>query len=437
MEFSPFGTRNRGLSTGFRGLEAPLDRSALLNLFLNNAINIPLKSEISFVAIIPKDYKIYATVAQCFAAPLSLANIGFVQINGFDPNPSEKCSRFRYVADLGITLRSEMPAKDSPKDRLHLRLMERIVFLERNTFTVEFRRPRFDHEWIEHGETLPEQIVERLRDATIAICNKLPLREPELSRLPQLKLIAVAATGVDNVDLDYCKSNGIAVCNTRNYARHSLPEHVLMLMLALRRNLFRYTQDVKAGKWQQAKQFCLLDHTIRDLHGSTLGVVGYGFLGQGVAALAQCVGMEVLLAERKNATRIREGRVSFGEVLQRSDAVTLHCPLNEDTRNLIAEKEFQAMKRSALLINTARGGLVNEAELIRALQEGVIAGAAFDVLSREPPSAGNILLDAVLPNLIVTPHVAWASREAMQTLADQLVDNIEAFIRGEPRNLVT
>jgi glycerate dehydrogenase len=315
--------------------------------------------------------------------------------------------------------------------------MERIVFLERGTFRVEFRKPRFDHEWVHYEETDPTEITERLREATIAIVNKLHLREAELSQLPQLKLIAVAATGVNNIDLEYCKRKGIPVCNTRNYAKHSLPEHVMMLILALRRNLIGYMQDVRAGKWQRAKQFCLLDHTIRDLHGSTLGIIGYGFLGEAVAKLAQGMGMHVVIAERRSATIVREGRTAFQEVLQRSDVITLHCPLTKETKNLIDENELHEMTHDSLLINTARGGLVNEEALIQALQEGLIAGAAFDVLSEEPPRNGNALLNANLPNLIVTPHIAWASREAMQTLADQLIDNLEAFVRGEPRNLVT
>lgn len=317
-----------------------------------------------------------------------------------------------------------------------LEAMETIVFLERNTFRVEFHTPAFDHEWVEFGETDRAETVERLRDATIAIVNKLPLREEELSQLPRLKLIAVAATGVDNIDLDFCKSKGIAICNTRNYASHSLPEHVLMLILALRRNLIGYMQDVRAGKWHEAKQFCLLDHTIRDLAGSTLGIIGYGFLGEAVAKLAQGLGMHVVIAERRGATRVRVGRAAFQEVLQRSDVISLHCPLTEETRNLIDQKELQEMNHDALLINTARGGLVNEAALIQALHEGLIAGAAFDVLSEEPPRKGNALLDANLPNLIITPHIAWASREAMQTLADQLVDNLEAFVKGDPKNLI-
>jgi glycerate dehydrogenase len=314
--------------------------------------------------------------------------------------------------------------------------MERIVFLERNTFHAEFRRPQFDHEWIEYGETEPAQTVDRLRNATIAICNKLPLREPELSLLPALKLIAVAATGVDNIDLAYCKRRSVRVCNARNYAKHSLPEHVLMMMLALRRNLFAYARDVHDGKWQQARQFCLLDHAIHDLHGSRIGIIGYGSLGQAVARLAGSIGMEVLVAERKDSNTIRKGRTEFREVLAHSDVLTLHCPLTDDTRNLIDSVELETMRSDAILVNTARGGLVRAEALVQALRSGTIAGAAFDVLTEEPPRQGNILLDQDLPNLIITPHVAWASREAMQTLADQLIESIEAFIKGEPRNLV-
>lgn len=314
--------------------------------------------------------------------------------------------------------------------------MERIVFLERNTFKVNFRRPLFAHEWTDHDETAADQIVDRLQSATIAICNKLPLRAPELSRLPQLKLIAVAATGVDNIDLDYCQQNEIAVCNARHYAGASLPEHVLLLMLALRRNLQAYVVDVNAGEWQQAKQFCLLDHPIHDLRGTTLGIIGYGFLGQAVGKLSRAVGMKLLIAERKDATSIRPERVSFDEVFKNSDVITLHCPLTDETRNLIDQQELATMKREALLINTARGGLVNESALLKALREDEIAGAAFDVLSEEPPRHGNALLEAQLPNLIVTPHIAWASREAMQTLADQLVASLEAFVRGEMLNRV-
>jgi len=315
--------------------------------------------------------------------------------------------------------------------------MERIVFLERNTFRADFRQPKFVHEWIEHGETLPVETVGRLRHATIAICNKLPLREAELSQLPELKLIAVAATGVDNIDLDYCRRRGIPVCNTRGYAVNSLPEHVLTLILALRRNIISYREDVSEGKWPNAKQFCLLTHPIHDLHGSSLGVIGYGVLGQAMARLATSIGMRVLIAERRNSASTRPGRTSFAEVLRESDVITLHCPLTAETRDMIALPELQSMKRTALLINTARGGLVNETDLAAALRKGLIAGAGLDVLSSEPPREGNPLLEIQAPNFILTPHVAWASNEAMQSLADQLIDNLEAFVRGEPQNLVS
>jgi glycerate dehydrogenase len=315
--------------------------------------------------------------------------------------------------------------------------MERIVFLERNTFRAHFRKPEFVHEWIEHGETSPAEVVERLRHATIAICNKLSLREAELSLLPELKLIAVAATGVDNIDLEYCRRRGLPVCNTRGYAVHSLPEHVLALMLALRRNIISYRQEVSEGKWQTAKQFCLLNYPIHDLRGSTLGVIGHGVLGQAMEKLADSIGMRVLIAERRDSESIRPGRTPFADVLREADVITLHCPLTVATRNMIALPELQSMKRTALLINTARGGLVNEIDLREALRTGLIAGAGFDVLSSEPPREGNPLLEIQAANFILTPHVAWASSEAMQILADQLIDNLEAFVRGVPRNLVS
>jgi len=306
---------------------------------------------------------------------------------------------------------------------------EIIVFLERNTFNVPFRKPAFDHEWSEFGETAAGEVVERLAPATIAICNKLPLRAETLSQLPQLKLIAVAATGVDNVDLAYCRSHNIAVCNTRGYAVNSLPEHALMLMLALRRNLIAYRNDVKAGRWHEAKQFCLLDHPIGDLRGATLGIVGFGTLGKSMAQVGRAIGMEVLVA-------VRDDRAGFEEVLRRSDVLSLHCPLTEETKNLIGAAELAQMKPDAILINTARGGLIDDHALIEALKNGRLAGAGIDVLRNEPPRDGNPLLEVDLPNLIVTPHNAWASRQAMQTLADQLVDNLEAFVRGSPQNLV-
>ena len=315
--------------------------------------------------------------------------------------------------------------------------MERIVFLERESVDAEFRRPALAHEWTEYAQSSQGQLVERLRGATVLIANKLSVGEAELADLPDLRLIAVAATGVDRIDLAACRRRGVAVANVRGYAVHSVAEHVLMLALALRRNLLAYVEDVRRGLWAESRQFCLLTHPIRDLHETTLGVVGYGSLGSATAELARRFGMRVLVSEHRGARAVREGRTEFDELLRESDVVTLHAPLTDETRHLVGERELRLMRRDALLVNCARGGVVDEAALSRALREGWIAGAGVDVLSREPPREGNALLAPDIPNLIVTPHVAWASRGAMQALADQTIDNIEAFVRGEPRNLVT
>jgi glycerate dehydrogenase len=315
--------------------------------------------------------------------------------------------------------------------------MERIVFLERNTIAADFRRPGFAHEWVEFGESFQDQVVARLSGATIAISNKLALREPELSQLPELKLIAIAATGSDNIDLKYCRAHNIAVSNTRGYAVNSVPEHVLMMMLALRRNLLAYRADVQDGLWQQSKQFCLLTHELHDLNGSTLGIIGYGSIGEAMARLAESIGMRVLVSEHKNTQPTRPGRTSFEDTLRHSDVVSLHCPLTDETRDLIGALEFKMMKPGALLINTARGALVDDGALVEALRMGTIAGAGYDALREEPPRHGSLLLDLNLPNFIITPHVAWASNEAVQALADRVIGNIEAFIAGTPRNLLT
>jgi glycerate dehydrogenase len=314
--------------------------------------------------------------------------------------------------------------------------MERIVHLERNALRASVRRPTFAHEWIEYDGTAPEQLAERLHDATIAIVNKLPLAGELLGRLPRLRLIAVAATGTNNIDLTWCRDHGLPVTNIRGYAVHAVAEHVMMLVLALRRQLLAYRQSLQAGRWQSSEHFCFFDHPIRDLHGATLGLVGRGSLGNAVAGLAEAFGMHVVWSERKGAATVRPGYLPFADVLANADVLSLHCPLTQDTRHLIGAAELAAMKRGALLINTARGGLVDEAALAEALRNGTLAGAGFDVLGNEPPRQGNPLLDLNLPNFILTPHVAWASDAAMQTLADQLIDNIEAFARGEIINRV-
>jgi glycerate dehydrogenase len=308
-----------------------------------------------------------------------------------------------------------------------------IVFLDRESVGADVRRPNFPHNYKEYESTwTPEEIVDRLKDASIAIINKVPMRADVLKHLPKLKLIAVAATGTDVVDKAYCKEHGVTVVNIRNYAFNTVPEHVIALMFALRRNLLAYVEDVRAGRWAEVDQFCFFDHPIRDIAGSTLGVIGYGAIGKSVAKRAECLGMKILPFD----VFPQPGLVDLDTVLKQSDVITLHVPLTAETKNMIGAKQFKMMKPTAILINTARGGLVDEAALAMALQNGTIAGAGFDVLTKEPPKEGNILLDLKLPNFILTPHVAWASREAMQILADQLIDNIEAFVGGSPRNVV-
>ena len=308
-----------------------------------------------------------------------------------------------------------------------------IVFLDRESVGADVRKPDFPHSYKEYDSTwTPEEIVDRLKGASIALINKVPMRADVLKQLPNLKLIAVAATGTDVVDKAYCKEAGIAVVNIRNYAFNTVPEHVIALMFALRRNLLAYVADVRKGRWGEVDQFCFFDHPIRDIAGSTLGVVGYGAIGKAVAKRAECLGMKILPYD----VFPQDGLVDLEMLLKESDVITLHCPLTPETKNMIGAKEFEMMKSTAILINTARGGLVDEAALAEALKSGVIAGAGFDVLTAEPPKDGNILLDLDMPNLIVTPHVAWASREAMQILADQLIDNVEAFVAGNPQNVV-
>lgn len=315
--------------------------------------------------------------------------------------------------------------------------MEQIVFLDRSTVKAEFRKPSFEHKWTEYQMTQPNETAARLQNATSTITNKVALREQTLEQLPNLKMIAVAATGTDCIDSQYCRQKGIVVSNVRDYSIHSVPEEVFSLILALMRNLIAYHEDIKRGAWQKSEIFCILDHPIRELFGATLGIVGYGSLGKAVEKIALVFGMKVLISERKNAPDVRNGRSSFEKVLRESDVITLHCPLTAETRNLIAEKELEQMKNSAFLINCGRGGLVDETALVSALQKGEIAGAGFDVLTTEPPREGNPLLEIRLPNLIVMPHIAWASEEAMQTLADVLIDNLEAFVRGDPQNVVS
>lgn len=314
--------------------------------------------------------------------------------------------------------------------------MHKIVFLDRDSLIAQVRRPAFPHDWQDHPATAPDQVVERLRGASIAITNKVPLRADALARLPDLKMVAVAATGTDNVDLAACRARGIVVANIRDYSVVSVPEHCFTLVLALRRNLRAYVADVEAGRWEHSSRFCLLDHPIGDLSGSRLGIVGYGALGRRVAQIGRVFGMEVCITSRSPVEDADVTQMPLDELLASCDVISLHLPLNEQTRHMIGARELGLMKPTGLLINTARGGLVDEAALAEALMRRTIGGAGFDVLSKEPPEQDNPLLGLRLPNFILTPHVAWASGGAMQTLADMLVGNIEAWEAGTPTNMV-
>jgi len=316
-------------------------------------------------------------------------------------------------------------------------MKHRVVFLDRASLKANVRTPACSVDYVEHQKTSPEQIVERLANATVAIVNKVPMRADTLAKLPDLKMIAVAATGYDIVDVAYCKAHGIAVANIRNYAVHTVPEHAFAMILALRRNLLAYRQDVENGVWNKSEQFCFFTHDIGDLHGATLGIIGEGAIGQSTAAIGRAFGMRVLFADHAPPKMDGVTFTPHDQVLAESDVISLHCPLMPATRNLIDDAAFRRMKRTALLINTARGGLVDEAALIRALDEGLIAGAGFDVLTVEPPRNGHPLLDVRRTNFILTPHVAWASDGAMQFLADQLIDNIDRWAAGNPQHLVT
>lgn len=317
--------------------------------------------------------------------------------------------------------------------------MTKIIFLDRGTIPADMslKKPAFEHQWEEFDATSKEHTVARLKGAEIAITNKVRFEKETLEALPDLKMIAIAATGYDHIDLETALNQGITVANVRGYAVNSVPEHALMLILALSRSLLGFRQDVIDGKWAEAKHFCFFSHPIEDLSSKTLGIVGRGILGQGLARLASGFGMPVMYAGRPGDKNPHMPYVPFDEFLKTADIISLHCPLNDETRDLITAKEFAKMQRRPILINTARGGIVNEADAVAAIEKGQIRGLGFDCLSKEPPTEGNPLMKiAERPNVIITPHVAWASSGAITALWDQLINNIEAYKKGTPENSV-
>ena len=311
-----------------------------------------------------------------------------------------------------------------------------IVVLDRDTLVNRPFDFDFPHTLSSYGTTEAHETLERIRGANIVITNKVVISAQAFAENPQLKLVAVTATGVNNVDVEAAKQNGTAVCNIRAYGNESVAEHAFMMMITLMRNLPAYQRDVAAGLWENSPFFCHLGAPMRDLNGKTLAIFGRGNIGKTLATYAQAFKMNVVFAEHKNAQSVRDGYVSFDEAIRSADVVSLNCPLTPQTANMIGEAELQQMKPGAILINCGRGGLVDEAALVAALKYGQIGGAGFDVLTQEPPRDGNPLLKARLPNLIVTPHIAWASQEAANRLFDILLDNINHFVAGNPQNLV-
>ncbi|WP_373752522.1 D-2-hydroxyacid dehydrogenase [Neisseria weixii] len=312
----------------------------------------------------------------------------------------------------------------------------KIVMLDRGTLPERDITFDFPHELICYDSTEPHQALARIDGADIVMTNKVVVSAEAIAQNPQLKLIAVAATGVNNVDVGAAKQAGVAVANVRAYGNESVAEHAFMLMIALIRNLPAYQRDVAAGLWEKSPFFCHYGAPMRDLNGKTLAIFGRGNIGQTLARYAEAFNMKVIFGEHKHADKVRENYVPFEEAIQTADVISLHCPLTGQTTNMIGETELKQMKPGAILINCGRGGLVDETALVAALKYGQIGGAGFDVLTEEPPRHGNPLLKARLPNLIITPHMAWASHEAINRLFDILLDNVDKFVKGQPQNLV-
>ncbi|KZN13173.1 D-2-hydroxyacid dehydrogenase [Marinomonas sp. TW1] len=305
------------------------------------------------------------------------------------------------------------------------------VFLDRGSFpkNLSIRFNNSITSYVEYHNTHEAEVAERILDADIVLTNKVVISREQINNTPSLKLIQVMATGTNNVAMEACEQNGVKVQNVEGYSATSVPEHTFAMLLALRRNLMPYLQEVQSGAWDKSEFFCLMDHPIKDLSGSKMAIIGSGQLGQQVSILAKAFGMQVMFVERKNQTTIREGYVSFDQAVQEADIISLHCPLTSETTNLIGELEFKRMQNHALLINMSRGGIVNEEALVSAIESKQIAGAAFDVAAQEPmPNNSPLFHLTQYPNFLLTPHVAWASQGAMEKLVQIAINRIHAFV---------
>ena len=316
----------------------------------------------------------------------------------------------------------------------------RVVFLDRETVPahIQLRAPDFDHQWQDYPLTTAEDVVEKARDADVIVTNKVVITKAMIEQLPKLKNIALIATGYNNIDIDACKAKKIGVSNTRGYANISVPEHTIALMFTLSRHILAYQYSVRDGHWQKSPFFHGYLAPTQDLASSQLGLIGSGRLGEGTAKIARALGMRVVYADRKGGKPSgRKDYLPFEQVIEESDIISLHCPLTDETRNLISLAEMKTMKDTALLINTTRGGLINEQDLVTAITENIIAGVGLDVVEHEPIRDDNPLLGIIeKPNVIIMPHIAWTSDQAMQIQAEQLIGNIEAFAKKKKANRV-
>lgn len=307
------------------------------------------------------------------------------------------------------------------------------VFLDTLTMKPEELDTSALENALEHWDffetTSPDEVAARIANADIVITNKVDLDRALIENAPNLKLICVCATGTNNIDLAAAAEKNIPVKNVTGYTGSSLAQHTIALLLALATRWHQYNEDVKKGKWSQSPIFCRLDYPVMELAGKNLGIIGYGDLGRKVAGLGEALGMNILIAQSSSGAE-KSGRVSLEQLVAESDVISLHCPLTEQNQQMVNREFLTAMKDSAFLINTARGGLVDESALAEALKSGTIAGAALDVLSVEPPPVDHPLLAGDIPNLIITPHNAWISLESRQRLLDGVVSNIHQWLNA-------
>ena len=276
---------------------------------------------------------------------------------------------------------------------------------------------------------------QRISDADVVLTNKVKIDKSNLQSAKKLKFISVLATGTDHIDLNEASQSDVKVSNVRGWCTPSVTQHAVALLLSLTNKVSQYSADVCSGKWQSSDTFALLNYHTEEISGKTIGIFGFGELGQSFSNVMKSFGAKVLLGERKNLPP-RAGRKSFEETLERSDFISLHCPLTPENVHMIDKMALKRMKSSAFLINTARGGLINSAHLLEALSSGEIAGAALDVLETEPPRDNEPLSAAKMPNLIISPHVAWSAIESRKRLVEQTQENIKSFLSGQPIRLV-